>query len=188
MVKTVKSKIVEAFESNNIVWAYRENLEVGKAHGYVDAIGKDFFILNCIDGSIRFDGYNCMRFKDITKCVSPAPHVDFTKLALKKRKLKRQKVKGVDPSSLTSLIESAAKQYQLLVIHFEVSDPDICYIGKLLSVSKTHISLLEVTPDGTWSAKARQYKLSEITRVDFGGGYEEALSLVAGQPKQWITK
>ena len=39
---------------------------------------------------------------------------------------------------------------------------------------------LEINPDATWDEKPNEYKLSEITRVDFGGDYEKALYLVGG--------
>jgi hypothetical protein len=45
------------------------------------------------------------------------------------------------------------------------------------------VSLLEIGPDAAWDNESETYRLSEITRVDFGGDYEEALHLVGGSPK-----
>lgn len=44
------------------------------------------------------------------------------------------------------------------------------------------MSLLEIGPDALWDDEPETYRLSEITRVDFGGAYEEALHLVGGFP------
>jgi len=45
------------------------------------------------------------------------------------------------------------------------------------------VSLLEIGPDAVWDDKPETYRLSEITRVDFGGDYEGALHLVGGSPR-----
>lgn len=42
--------------------------------------------------------------------------------------------------------------------------------------------MLEINPDASWDEAPTQYKLKEITEIEFGGGYEEALFLVGGNP------
>jgi hypothetical protein len=44
------------------------------------------------------------------------------------------------------------------------------------------VSLLEINPDAIWDDNPTEFKLSEITRVNFGGDYENALFLVGGDP------
>jgi hypothetical protein len=180
MSKAIRSKIVDAFSIGTIVRVYRETLEDGWAHGYVEAVGKDFFALSLIDDGIRFDGYNCFRFKDITKCVAPDPHADFLVSALKLRHDKRPKFKALDVSSLSALVKSAAKRFPLLTLHLEKNEDQVCFIGRLLNVSDEEISILQVTPAGKWEAEPQCYDLATITRVDFGGAYQQALFLVAG--------
>jgi hypothetical protein len=38
---------------------------------------------------------------------------------------------------------------------------------------------LEVDPDAVWDEDPTAYRLAQVTLVDFGGSYEEALTLVA---------
>ena len=40
----------------------------------------------------------------------------------------------------------------------------------------------EIGPDAVWEEEAETYRVAQITRVDFGGAYEEALYLVGGDP------
>jgi len=44
------------------------------------------------------------------------------------------------------------------------------------------LSLQEIGPDAVWDEASTQYTLKQITRVDFGGDYEDALHLVGGSP------
>jgi hypothetical protein len=50
------------------------------------------------------------------------------------------------------------------------------------SVDASKLRLLEVSTRGGWGRKPRTFDPADVTRLDFGGGYEQALSLVAGSP------
>ena len=45
-----------------------------------------------------------------------------------------------------------------------------------MEVSKGHVSLLEIGPDADWDDRLETYNLREVTRIDFGGDYEQALN------------
>ena len=51
-----------------------------------------------------------------------------------------------------------------------------------LEVKGKVLRFLEIDPDAVWEQKPTKINLSDITRVDFGGQYEEALHLVGGDP------
>jgi hypothetical protein len=55
-------------------------------------------------------------------------------------------------------------------------------VPRVLDISQDAVPLLEIQPGAIWDAEPAGYRLSRITRVDFGGGYEEALYLVGGEP------
>ena len=88
--------------------------------------------------------------------------------------------------SLKELLLSASRLFPVVTIHIEKVDPDVCYIGRIVDLNKDHVALLEIGPDACWDKKPTSYRLREITRVDFGGQYEEALHLVGGGPTMRI--
>ena len=55
-------------------------------------------------------------------------------------------------------------------------------IGRVVSIVSGKLSLLEIEPGAVWEETPTRYSLEEITRVDFGGDYEDALYLVGGEP------
>jgi hypothetical protein len=69
-----------------------------------------------------------------------------------------------------------------VTIHREEADPEVCQVGRVISTGRGRVRLLEIHPDATWEEHPTEYRLKEITRVDFGGDYEEALDLVGGSP------
>ena len=75
---------------------------------------------------------------------------------------------------------SVQKESSLVTIYRETVKPDTCWIGKITKMTEREVSMLEIGPDAEWRDKPTTFKLKEITEIDFGGGYEEALSLVGG--------
>jgi hypothetical protein len=52
----------------------------------------------------------------------------------------------------------------------------------VLGVNRGRVSMLEICPDAMWDETPSEHRLNEITGVNFGGDYEDALHLVGGRP------
>jgi hypothetical protein len=174
----VRKALEGAKERDEIVRVYRAGLEDGWAAGFVAGIGPEFFALQIFDKACRIDGFNCLRYRDVTDWKAPEPYSDFLRKALLARGLTPASGLAVELGSLTTILETANKAFPLVAIHLE-EDEGVCYIGRVQSITESEVSLLEISPDARWDSAPTLHPLSEITRVDFGGAYEEALHLVA---------
>jgi hypothetical protein len=90
----------------------------------------------------------------------------------------------VSVANLEELLLSADLAFGLVTIHREQADPGVCEIGRVVDISKGQLKLLEINPDASWDNEPKNYRLSEITRVDFGGDYEDALQLIGGPSRR----
>src|SRR5688500_4176871 len=131
---------------------------------------------------MRFNGFQCFRMSDVRGLKVPHPYAAFAEAALKKRGERLPKKPRVSVDSLEDLLLSANRSFPLVTIHREKVAEGTCDIGRVAGVDKGRVCLLEITPDASWDAAPREYRLRDITRVDFGGEYEEALHLVGGRP------
>ncbi len=154
------------------------NLETGWANGYVVDASKRWLLLLLIGDGITYAGFQAYRLQDVTSIEMPAPHADFYQAALRKRGQRRPRAPKIDLSSTSALIRSVSEHSTLLTLHREKADPGVCHIGQFVESSSSWVSIWEVTPDATWDDGPSRYRFTEITRVDFGGPYEEALALV----------
>ncbi|MCC7006846.1 MAG: hypothetical protein IT497_09425 [Ottowia sp.] len=145
---------------------------------YVQAIGPQFFLAAIVNDDIWLNGFACFRITDIRK-LSPEPYADFIEQALKKRRQKIPAIPHIDLSNISALLTSANQAYPLITIYQERLDPDICQIGRIVDMHRSHVSLLRIRPGAVWDDTADCYKLRDITRLAFGGDYEDALYLVA---------
>jgi hypothetical protein len=174
---TFRKAIAKAHSSRSLVRLPR-SVEDGWINGYISLVGAEFFLVCVVSGEIRFDGFQAVRFADLTKVAVPAPHHEFVERALALRKLSRPVDPKIDVKDLGGLLTSGAAVFPMVTIHRETADPDVCHIGKVVALTAKTVTLREITPDAKWERKPRRYALREVTRVDFGGSYEEALHIV----------
>lgn len=179
MIKGLHSNLSEAMTSRTLVRIER-CCEDGWAEGYVVALARQWFVLLIVGEGITFVGCQAFRMKDVTALVAPAPYAAFKEKALRMRKLRRTVPAKLDLSSTNALLLSANAQFPLVTVHSEIVDPEICHIGQVIEVSRTAVKLKEINPDATWDSELTCHRLTKITRIDFGGPYEEALALVGG--------
>jgi len=116
------------------------------------------------------------------------PYARFAEAALRKRRERVPKKPHVSVASIEELVSSAGRVFPFVTIHREKVNPSACWIGRILGIEHGRVSLLEISPDATWEDKPSTYQLKEITRVNFGGDYENALNLVAKDPGQRTRK
>lgn len=68
--------------------------------------------------------------------------------------------------------------FPLVTLHTEVADPDVCYIGRPVQLTSRVVT---IGPDATWDDDEwLTLAWADVTRIDFGGDYAQALALVAG--------
>jgi hypothetical protein len=151
-------------------------------------IGPRFFLLALVSDGLRLNGFQCFRLSDVRKLSVPDKYAPFHEAVLKKRGARFPKKPSVVVSSLAELLATASRAFPLITIHREKADPKVCWIGKVVDMDDGRVKLLEIGPDACWDKEPETYSMSEITRVDFGGDYEDALFLIGGSPRAHKSK
>lgn len=155
--------------------------EQSSIRGYVLDIGPEWFLLSLVSDRIRYDGFECFRLEDI-QAVRPDPYAKFVETALAKRGEQRPPKPPVNVENIDQLLLSAGRAFPLVAVHLERMKSDACWIGQVTNIERRRLSLLEINPDATWDEEPREHRIEDITRVSFGGDYENALYLVGGEP------
>lgn len=171
----------QAMEERTLV-RFARRFERGCIRGYVLDIGPRFFLVGLVNDRIRPDGFECFRIRDV-RFLTADPTATFVELALKKRGYRPPKKPDVNLERTAAILESAGRDFPLLAIHRERAEPGVGSIGRVVGIRRGRAHLLEINPDATWNSQPTRYPLKEITRVSFGGDYEDALHLVAGPPE-----
>lgn len=178
----LREQLEEAQSEAFVVCVTCDAFEAGVEIGYVIDVGAELLLLLRISEEIRFNGFAVLRVRDITEVDAPYEHADFVEAALRRREECASSAPEVDLDSFEAVLRTAGKLFPVVTVHRDEVEPESCEIGKVVRVSSESVSLLEIGPDADWARQPTQYAVSEITKLEFGGGYEEALVLVGGEP------
>ena len=178
----VNAALHEAVERRAFVRLVR-SVESAPVDGAVVALAKDWVLVLVLDEGIRYGGFQAFRVRDISDVELPAPHAGFYRRAIRARGLRRPRAPRLDLSGTAELVLSAGRCFPLVTLHKEKGEPHVCHVGRPVLCSSASVALMEISPDAIWDEAPTVHRLAEITRVDVGGPYEEALTLAALPPE-----
>lgn len=172
-------KLAATFDEGQIVEIDRSPEILDKIEGYVIGVSEVFVMLHALDTNyINLNGYIVLRSEDIRRYRIRDDNEFFLNRALKLKGIVPVAQPEIDLSSFPALLSSAIAHFPLVTIHREVMDADTCFIGRVQKLTDKTVTLAEINPAAKWG-RIRRYNFKDITRIDFGGGYEAALALVA---------
>lgn len=170
---------------NVIVILLREKIDPQPLTGYVVDLSSDFVVIHCMSDAIILDGHAILRIQDLTLVEGKPKHGAFYMEALKLRGYAPVRPVGICLDSTASILESVNKHHPLVTVHREGIRNDECSIGRIEKLTDKTVILKWLTPSARWDGYSPRYRLADITKVDFGGLYEDALTRVAGiQPDE----
>lgn len=175
---SIEQRLQEAQASRELVRIVR-TVARGWYDGSVVALGERWLTMLVVENGSSYVGFVWLRRADV-KSVVPAPYAKFVKAALRLRKARKPKAPRTSLATTSALLASLRSQ-ALVTVSREIADRNVIEIGKLVSVGRSTFEMLEITPGAKWHSSTTRLRTSEVTRVDVGGPYEEALLLVGGR-------
>lgn len=139
----------------------------------------------CAD--VRVDGYTAVRTGDISRVKRRGDENALTVRALRRRGQwpVAAPAGGVRPGDTAELLTTAAAHYGLLGVHTEHLTVDSLWIGALLRVGPRSARLHLIDPEARWYDRPSKVRLADLTRIGFGGRYEETLREFAEPRPGW---
>lgn len=144
--------------------------------GFVLDWSRDLTLLHVLNTHrMELNGYAVIRNSDVRRWRSVQ---SFVARARTLKGIKPAPLDGISLANWRGILDTASKQFSLLTIHREAMDPSVCYIGTVASLTEKTVTMRMIDPDARW-ADAKRLRFENLTKVEFGGGYEEALAMVA---------
>jgi hypothetical protein len=171
-----RSMSVEYF--NQVVDFKRPKIDDHVLRGFVLDYSDSLTLINVLDDNFYLNGFSVIRNCDITAYRAYDKDDYFLNQALRLISIKPARKPTVDLSNWATLLLTAQKIFPLITIHREAISNEVCFIGKLVAVTEKTFTIYDIDPDANWDRVYRR-KMSDLTKVDFGGGYEDALWRVA---------
>ena len=180
--KSLRAHLVHAQDERLKVVVRRWIPDAERLEGFVVSIGTTWVALQRLSDRIEFDGWHLLRLKDIQAVAMDPDHDCFEFTALKARRLWPPSAPALRLDDSIGAMAATATAAPLVSVFDEFDRPGVCSIGSIVSVDEAKLRLLTVDSRGAWARKPRTFRPADVTRIDIGGGYEDALALVAGPP------
>ena len=176
---TALHSILKQSKPGHLCQVRRRLKNVGSTTGFIVACSDSLVLFHTLgNDTFQLNGYTVLRNEDICeyRFFTKAEYWQFR--AVIHFQLRPIRPAGISVTSFPELVKSIAQHYPLITFHPEKKKPDVCYIGPLVSITEQTVTVDDLNSNGEWSG-LRLIKISDVTRVDFGGGYEEALAVTA---------
>lgn len=175
-----RAVLLSAVANQALVRVVRAKIEQPEKHlvGVLSVIGVEWVVLARFTDELNFDGFDCLRVGDITRCELSFPRRKFYLAALRSTRARYPAIPHIDPTSTASLLQSASNEFALLVLERELSHEG-ADIGRVRKLSPKSCELQLVSPDATVLSRRATLEFSQLTRIGFGNSYEQTLATVA---------
>ncbi len=163
---------------NRTLMKVRSRYESEGATGYVVGLGTRWALLHVVNDDVVEDGFLATSLEMLAEIAPVDPEQSFLPRVMAMRP-PTARLPDVDLDDTRGLLQTAQRSFPLLTIQTEQRHPGACYIGRIASLDDDAAHLHLVSPAGEWDDED-EYPYETITRIGFGGRYEEALALAAG--------
>ena len=147
--------------------------------GFVVGFSDKLILFHVVNmDAFRLNGYCAIQIEDVKAYRAFEKPQFWQSRAARRFKFTPVCPPGISLGSIPELITSIARGYPLFTCHPERTKPYVCYIGSLISATAATFTINDLDCDAEWTGP-RRLRFRDITRVEFGGGYEEALAATA---------
>ena len=179
--KKVRARLAAAAAQEDMALARLDlGFDMDTVDGYVLGVDQEWVLVALFDSAVVLNGHVAVRVEDIRR-VERRHNGDFAQQALALRGQWPPVMPDPEPDldSTRSLVGSLMHE-PALTVRADHDTPDLALVGVPVELDERHLGLLEITPRAVWLSKPTKHRLAGLTRVDFGGRYEQALLSVAG--------
>lgn len=148
-------------------------------YGFLVAESEHLVLLHLISDRFELDGYCAFRQEDIESILESFDRLDLLQRALAIKGQQPSVPVDIDLSSMKRLMESAQAQFGVLVIDRELLPTDSVEVGTIRMTSGETYVLRWLSVNAEWEIDDRPFRYRDVTRLEFGAGYEQTLLAVA---------
>ena len=137
-----------------------------------------FLLLLVIDEYYSLNGFSVFVLSDIDRFRRLDEKEDMINYVLSRRygsEYLREHRHAFNRYKRFAFLSEIHQYAPLLTVFREHRDSTVCNVGRILAIEKEKVELREISADGIWEEGLGRFKLDDITRIDFGGQYEDAL-------------
>lgn len=178
-MKTTKidRRLVRSMEDGRIATIVRDAFDLTFTDGFVIAMTGDWVVLHSLDG-VYLDGIVMLRRQDISRVLFRDDDA-YHHRAIAASGEKVTEFTCGDGGGAPELLSAADDRADIVAVHFEVLEGEPLIVGRLIDLRKKSFDLHFVGRDGVWVDDVDRWRYRDLTRIEVGGRYLDALNKFA---------
>lgn len=173
-----RSKIVRrltlAQQDQVPVTVRRKYLDDDETFGFVIAVSDKWVVLQDLVQKVRLDAVVLLRLDHVSKVESPWNQGYVTRVVAGLGE-PIQEFECAPDVTISDLLRIINERAEFIMIYLETRKDYCLALGKVRRIGNKRLDLHYIRADGTWVDFIDAWKLKDVTRVEFGGLYIQAL-------------
>ena len=178
---SIRDQLWEAQRARALVKLKRRIPGADPVEGFVCGVGHGWVAVLKLSEALFRDGWALVRLADVRKVriVDTVAERSLEAKMLRVRSEWPPVVPSVDLDDVMDPLRAVLHRDEMATVFLEHAYPDMCWVGLVRSLDGDVLTLQAIDPRAAWESRPRMYDFEDVTRVDLGGSYEDALRLAA---------
>lgn len=181
----IRRRLAKSLSEGRIATVVRDAFDITMTDGFVIALTDDWLVIHSLDG-VYVDDIVMLRLRDISR-VWFRDDDAYHHRAIEGLDQRVATFECDDSASASDLLKAATTRADIVAIHLEVLEGEPLFVGRLVKPRKKSFDFHYVGRDGVWANDLDRLKYRDVTRIEVGGRYLEALNRFA-DPHPVATK
>ncbi|KAA1376342.1 hypothetical protein [Aeromicrobium fastidiosum] len=173
----IDRRLLKSMEDGRIATIVRDAFELTFTDGFVLALTDDWVVLHSLDG-VYLDGIVMLRLRDISRVLFRDDDA-YHHRAIAALGETVTEFTCDDDVSVSDLLVLASARDGIFTFYCEVLEDEPLIIGRLIELRKKSFDIHYVGRDGEWAPEIERWKYRDVTRIEVGGRYLDALNRFA---------
>lgn len=174
----IRRRLDLSLSSRRIATVVRDKFEIDMTDGFVIAVTDHWVVLHALDDGVYLDDIVMLRLQDVSGVLFRDDNAYH-----------HRAVAGMSDAiaafgfdagvGAADLLKAVSPEGDILAIHLETLKGEPLVIGRVIRLRRKSFELHYVGRDGVWAKDAERWRYRDITRIEFGGRYLQALNRFA---------
>lgn len=170
----VRRRLESALAEGRITTVERAALEVDMTDGLVVALTDDWVVLHEIIDGVHLDGLVALRLRDVSRVLFRDDDA-YHRRALAGLGAEVATYEVEADVDARGLLARAQAEGRLVNVLLEVLQDEPMTLGRLLELRRKRFVIHYLGRDGEWAREPERWRYRDVTRIEVGGRYLEAL-------------
>ena len=177
---SLEIKTLKKLETENVFVDIFTDMFEESFYGFIRQFNKDFLLLEHYNNDGLYNGIIVFRRSDITRIKWDNNEINSARNLLNAHP-DEKKIAAIKIDSIQSVLETIDKTYKHITVNIQNIDNGMCIIGEIKEMDKSTIVVHEFGPKKSLDRGTCMFSISDITRVDAGGIYENGILKTNGK-------